>query len=343
MKVCQILAGNEDGGLEKHTIELSKGLNLKDIDVTVIAHKDFEKYFKEVKFIPLDLSKGRSNVIILYKLFKILKDGNFDIIHTQANKATAMISKISSFLNAKVVSTLHSYKRNIKAFEKSDFVITVSNRIANNLKNKNQQTIYNGINSKELIDNKSDFFDKYKIPKDKFLVTSIGRLCDVKSVDTLIESLVDLDIFCIVIGEGENKKALEDLSKKLDVEEKIVFTGNIENNDVKNIINLSNLTVITSEKEGFSYVFAESLIYNTPVISTDVADIKDIIGEEHIFTYKDSKELAKKINYIKENYELYLNKYEKNFIYAHDNFLFDRMIDKTINIYKEVTNESTNN
>ena len=26
MKICQVLAGNEDGGLEKHTIELSKQL-----------------------------------------------------------------------------------------------------------------------------------------------------------------------------------------------------------------------------------------------------------------------------------------------------------------------------
>ncbi len=40
MKICQVLAGNEDGGLEKHTIELSKQLVNRGFDVTVIAHKD---------------------------------------------------------------------------------------------------------------------------------------------------------------------------------------------------------------------------------------------------------------------------------------------------------------
>ena len=52
MKICQVLAGNEDGGLEKHTIELSIQLVNKGFDVTVIAHKDFAESFENIKFIP---------------------------------------------------------------------------------------------------------------------------------------------------------------------------------------------------------------------------------------------------------------------------------------------------
>ena len=51
MRVCQIMAGNEDGGLEKHTIELSNQLKEAGIDTYVIAHPDFSKYFKNVNFI----------------------------------------------------------------------------------------------------------------------------------------------------------------------------------------------------------------------------------------------------------------------------------------------------
>ncbi len=116
MKICQILAGDEDGGLEKHTIELSKELAKNCMDISVIAHSKFQNDFKTVKFIPLDLKKGRNNIFILYKLYNILKNEKFDIIHTQANKATAMISKIKPFIKAKVVSTLHSYKKNLSAF-----------------------------------------------------------------------------------------------------------------------------------------------------------------------------------------------------------------------------------
>lgn len=205
MKICQILAGNEDGGLEKHTKELSKQLKNRGFDVTVIAHEDFRKDFDTVTFLPLDLSKGRNNFIVLYKLYKLIKKEKFDIIHSQANKATSMVTKIKPFLNSKIVSTLHSYKRNINSFEKSDYVITVSNKIGNKLNNKNKKTIYNGImfNQIEQIDS---IFQKYNIPKDKFLVCSVGRLCDVKRFDILIKSLKNLDVFCILIGDGEIKK-----------------------------------------------------------------------------------------------------------------------------------------
>lgn len=214
MKICQVLAGNEDGGLEKHTIELSNQLTNRGYNISVIAHKDFAPHFCNVNFIPLDLSKGRKNIFILFKLYKILKDGKFDIVHSQANKATSMVSKIMPFISkSKFISTLHSYKKNLTSFEKSDFVITVSKKISKNLKNNNQKTIYNGIKFNHLNDI-DEVYSKYSIPKDKFLICSVGRLCDVKRFDILIESLSELDIFCILIGDGENKEKLVELSEK---------------------------------------------------------------------------------------------------------------------------------
>ena len=152
MRVCQVLAGNEDGGLEKHTVELSKELKRRNIDVTIIAHKKFKDEFDGVKFISFDLTKSRNNIFMLLSLYKILKKENFDIIHTQANKATSIIVKLKYFLNSKIVSTLHSYKKNLSPFYKSDYVITVSKKIGEKLNIKNKTTIYNGIKFKDISD-----------------------------------------------------------------------------------------------------------------------------------------------------------------------------------------------
>ena len=335
MKVCQVLAGNEDGGLEKHTIELTKQLAKKDVDVTVIAHKDFSQYFKDVNFISLDLSKGRKNLFILYKLFKILNENKFDIIHTQANKATDMVIKLKPFLKAKIVSTLHSYKKNLKSFERSDFVITVSNKIGEKLKNKNKKTIYNGIEYKEL-SNIDVVYDKYEIPRDKFFVCSVGRLCNVKRFDILIKSLKDLDVYCILVGDGENKEDLVKLAKNEKVYEKIKFTGNIENEDVKKILTISDLFIITSDKEGFPYVFVESLLYKTAVISTDVSDIKEIIGDKYIIDFNNPLILNKRIHDFKNNYEKETESFNSIFTYSQNKFTINNMIEETLSIYKEV-------
>jgi len=98
LRVVQILGGAEEGGLEKHTIELSYSLAKRGIDISIIAHKKFREDFKGLNFIECDLSKSRNNPFVLYKLYKILKNESFDIIHTQANKATDMVMKLKSFL-----------------------------------------------------------------------------------------------------------------------------------------------------------------------------------------------------------------------------------------------------
>ena len=59
----------------------------------------------------------------------------------------------------------------------------------------------------------------------------------------------------------------------------------------------------------FILAFAESLFYNTPVISTDVADIKEIIGERFIFPFNEPSSLSNKILEIKDNYIDVLEKY----------------------------------
>jgi len=335
MKVVQILGGAEDGGLEKHTIELSNSLYEKGIDISVVAHKKFRDDFKKVNFIELDLSKGRNNPFLLYKLYKILKKENFDIIHTQGNKATDMIVKLKSFLKSKIVSTLHSYKKNIKGFEKADFVITVSDKIGEKLKNKNKTTIYNGIKQEEI--KQINLHEKYTIQKDKFIICSVGRLVDVKRYDVLIRSIKNIDVHLILVGKGKREQELKNLSKDLNIENKITFIEELENKEVKELISSSKLYVITSQREGFSYTFAESLVLKTPLLSTDVADIKKTIGEKYIVPFDDPKKLSEKIESIKLNYDIILKDFKASFCFAKEEFNISKMVDKTIYTYRRLS------
>lgn len=339
MKVCQILGGKGSGGLEKHVYELSISLKEKNLDVTVIAHEDFKSLFEEVKFIPLDLTKSRINIFVLFKLYKTIKDNNFDIIHCHANKATYMLTKIKPYISPKIVSTLHNYKNNIKSFEKCDYVITVSNKISEKLKTKNKKTIYNGLIQKKV--EKINLYQKYRIKNDKFIICGVGRFAHAKRFDILISSLKYLEnIHLILIGDGEDKNKLINLSNELNLKNKITFTGMIPNDLTKSIMASSNLFVLTSDKEGFGYVFAESLMVDTPLISTDVADIKKFIGEEYIIPFNDSFSLSKKIEYIRQNYEKVLLDFEENIFEQTKNiFTVENMTVEIIKIYNKVLNK----
>lgn len=335
MRICQILAGDESGGLEKHTIELSRALKGQGIDVTVIAHKKFKNDFKNINFIELDLSKDRNNAFILWKLYSVLKKENFDIIHTQANKATDMIMKLKPFLKSKIVSTLHNYKKNLKSFLKADMVITVSDRIGEKLNIYNKQTVYHGIQIEDNIN--VDLYKNFNIPKDKFIICGVGRLVQAKGFDLLVESMqyIDQNTYLLLIGDGPEKEKLERLAKKLNIEHRIIFIGDIENKLTKNIIRSSDLLVISSRKEGFSYVFAEALLVDTPIVSTDVADIKKFITKKYISPF-DSRLLGEKINDFKMNCDQNIADYQGIFNKAKNTFTFENMTEQTIEIYKKV-------
>ena len=336
MKICQVLAGNEDGGLEKHTIELSYELQKNGIDVTVIAHQDFEDEFKGIDFIPLDLSKSRNNIYILWKLLKSIKDISPDIVHTQANKATAMVSKIKPFLFSKVVSTLHNYKRNLKPFYSSDFVITVSDKIGEKLDIPNKVTIYNGVKDSEHIPY-IDLYNRYDIPKDKFIICSVARFTYVKRFDILLNALVGKDnIHLVLVGDGEESSKLKDLAHKLGISNQVTFTGSLSNSDVKQIVASSKLFVMSSDNEGFPYTFVESMFCKTPFISTPVSDMKKLLGDRYVVSFGDIRALSDKIDFVVSSYDIVCKDFEPIFEFAKDKFTLSNMTKETIDVYKRV-------
>jgi glycosyltransferase involved in cell wall biosynthesis len=332
LRVVQILGGAEDGGLEKHTIELSHALAKNNIDVSVIAHKKFKNDFKDLNFFELDLSKGRNNPFILFELYKVLKKEKFDIIHTQANKATDMVIKLKPFLDSKIISTLHSYKKNIKSFEKADFIITVSDKIGEKIKNTNRVTIYNGIKIQKI--QKIDLYKKFDIQKDRFMICAIGRFAKVKRFDILIEAmkLVSEQNHLILIGDGD--KNITNLANSC---KNVTLAGYLSGIETQKILKSSDLCVISSGREGFSYVFAESLILSTPLISTDVADIKKFIPESSIIK-SNTKDIADKIQHIGGNYKENLDLFQGAFEKAKTEFSIENMTNKTICVYRRVIN-----
>ena len=146
---------------------------------------------------------------------------------------------------------------------------------------------------------------------------------------------MDQNIHLILIGDGPDREKLEKLSQKLNVDDRITFVGNIENELTKSMIKSSDLLVISSRREGFSYVFAEALLLDTPIVSTDVADIKKFITPKYISPF-DSKLFAKKVNDFKLDYDKNSIEYQAIFNRAKNIFTLENMTKQTIQVYHMV-------
>lgn len=334
MRVCQILAGDEEGGLEKHFEELCNRL-VSYHEVHVIAHEKYRERFDEkIVFHSLDLSKGRKNIFILFCLFRLIKIIEPQILHAHANKAVDMIATIKPFLSGKIklVASLHSQKRKLSSFEKFDHVIGVSHTVLQGLKNRHKSVVYNGVALQDIKKDPS-YLDQFGI-YDGFVICAVGRLESIKNFSLLIRAVKELDVKLLIAGEGSEKDKLQKLVNELNIEEKVRFAG--FRRDVPEIIINSDICVISSDREGFSYVMAEALLLGVPVLSTEVGDMKKILPTSFVVPVNDLESLRSKIYFLQEHYMEVLAQYEKSFQFAKKHFTLDAMVESVLHIYSKI-------
>jgi glycosyltransferase involved in cell wall biosynthesis len=336
MKIVQILAGNEEGGLEKHVEELSNALSQKH-EVHLIAHEKYRSRMdKRVHFHALDLSRGRRNPLMLWKLYRLVRDIDPQIVHAHANKAVEMLAKVKPFFFKKIkcIGSLHSQKRNPKAFYRCDHVIGVSHRVLSSFRKISYSVVYNGIKIGGNTVSADGCRQKLGIAPHAFVVCAVGRLEAVKNFALLFETIASLEVVLLLVGEGSMKKQLQIKAKKMNIEKKVVFVG--QRNDVDALLLCADVCVISSDREGFSYVMAEALLLERPVISTDVGDMRKILPPEAVVPVGDKIRLAEAIANVKKNYPDIKQEYQKSFDFAKENFTIDGMVHGIESVYKKV-------
>ena len=193
-------------------------------------------------------------------------------------------------------------------------IIAVSNGVKNdiltlNIKPKFIKTIYNPFNFDEIYQKS---LEKIDINLDYNYIIHVGRFAKVKRHDILIRafsSLDDKNLKLILIGDGEERQNIESLIKELNLKDRIILLGFLENPYpyIKN----AKLLISSSENEGFGNIIIEALCLNIPVVSTSTIGSKEILEDifpQLLCKVNDVEDLSKKINYVLKNKSLNLNK-----------------------------------
>lgn len=111
---------------------------------------------------------------------------------------------------------------------------------------------------------------------------SVSNLVDDKGHDTLLRAfskLNDKKSKLTIVGDGPLMASLLSLSKSLDIEDQVVFTGIISRNEIPNIFTNSHAFIHPSRYETQGIVIIEALATGRPVISTKCGGPNDVIKE----------------------------------------------------------------
>ena len=131
----------------------------------------------------------------------------------------------------------------------------------------------------------------------------IGRLVFYKNVEVILHAWSIVikkipDAKLIIAGDGPNKGSLEELVKKLNMTQNIIFMGYVTIEQKSKLLAESNALLFPSTMEGFGLVMLESFQQNRPVITSNIPPMSDIIENNKtgfLIKPNDEKEWAEKI------------------------------------------------
>ncbi|AOL16386.1 glycosyl transferase [Sulfolobus sp. A20] len=153
--------------------------------------------------------------------------------------------------------------------------------------------------------------DKYGIKDDDKVVLVVARMDPMKSQDIAIEAIKDVNAKLVLAGDGSftsktlghdkgsiwvNK--LRNLAKDLRVEDKVIFTGYVPDEDLFALYQRADVVLLPSRIEGFGLAVCEGWIYGKPAVVSNGAGVSELIiegGNGYVFKSGNISELAEKL------------------------------------------------
>jgi glycosyltransferase involved in cell wall biosynthesis len=144
------------------------------------------------------------------------------------------------------------------------------------------RVLYNGIDINEYGSVQPDpqLRNALGIPGGHRVVVMLARLVEQKRHTMFLETLEMTrnelpPVSVLLVGDGKLRGELEREVKTRHLGDMVSFTG--YRSDIPQILALSDLSVLTSEREGFSNTIIESLAAGVPVVATDVGGNREAI------------------------------------------------------------------
>ncbi len=110
----------------------------------------------------------------------------------------------------------------------------------------------------------------------------LGRLVFYKNINIILKAFKMVvsefpDARLIIAGDGPYKKSLQNITKKLSINESVIFIGYVTSKQKSKILAESNALLFPSIIEGFGLVMLEAFQQKRPVIVSDIPPMSDII------------------------------------------------------------------
>lgn len=330
IRILQIVTIMNLGGLESFLMTIYRNIDRSKVQFDFLVHRQERGAFDD----EIEILGGkifRLNPIRPTRFFQYQKElklfffdhKEYRIIHSHLNENSAIILSVAKKMGI-TVRIAHSHAKATAGPYKllREFIKTRidPNSTLNLACSEDAGKWLYGGKDFEVFKNSVDV-DKFKFPQNSekiktlkddlsienkdFVMGLVARFSSTKNHVFLIDIFneyhkLNQDSKLLLVGDGELRLEIENLIKKFNLQEKVIFTGNV--NNPQDYLSLMDIFVMTSFNEGLGIVLIEAQCNGLPILMSDTMpeeiDLTDLTYRESLNS--SPKHWANKINEIKE-------------------------------------------
>lgn len=238
---------------------------------------------------------------ILFKLVKILKEHNVDILHCHRHKPTFYGALASVFVKTRVLlSHVHGLSRtrnkgrrllNFFLFRRVNRIIAIAHKVKENILEDNWSLsadkiliLENSVDYRlfsNLSTSKLEAREMLGLSADALVFGTVGRLAPTKGQSYLIKAFAEVKqklpkSVLLLVGNGRLEHVLKAEASQTGFGESVHFLG--RRTDIPQILKALDVFVLPSVAEGFGLALAEAMAAGIACIATDVGGIPELIN-----------------------------------------------------------------
>jgi N-acetyl-alpha-D-glucosaminyl L-malate synthase BshA len=283
-----------EAGHQVHFITYDQPSRLAFLSGNIFYHKVDIRTYPLFKYPPYELA-------LASKMVNVVKCEKLDLLHVHyaiPHASSAYMAKQilrTEGIQIPVVTTLHgtditlvgkdpSYEPVVTfSINESDGVTAVSASLRQQTYNtfkvtKEIDVIPNFIDLERFKRQKKDHFKTAICPNGEKLVVHTSNFRKVKRIDDVIKVFAkirkQIDAKLLLVGEGPERRIMEDLVKELKLSDDVRFLGEIE--AIEEVLSVADLFVMPSETESFGLAALEAMACEVPIISSNAGGLVEL-------------------------------------------------------------------
>lgn len=294
------------GGAEKVLLDFCRLCPKKSYSLRVVYWGEDEALLKPLEAVGVSITKLKLKKVIsadtVFQIARLLKKFSADLLHTHLMDADLLGFLAASISRTPLVISIHSYPFPQKRTHclryrlmsmRAKRVLCVSETVKEHLiahahvAAEKIAVVYNGIDLRKFAgrfspEEKARRRHDLGIRDGAPIVGNISRLISDKGQEYLLRAAPEIlkqrpETVFLIVGDGELKAQLVSLTKELNIERQVIFTGT--RHDIPELLSIMDIFVFPTFNEALGISVLEAMAAGKPVIAANDAAVPEIITE----------------------------------------------------------------